>query len=150
MGQIKRQDILKIFVFDCWIGNFDKKDPDYVLDENEKLWSIDYQLWGPRDDSGRTLGYFADTYEFTPANIRKYCVGDLLRPILEYDKTVFDTLVRRIEKLSDRRIRQLVNRYPFCSQDHEKRQNINQVFVEFLQRRRDELRGLLKNCFGVA
>ena len=143
--KINRSDLLKIFIFDCWIGNFDKKDSDYIVDSNKKIWTIDYQLWGPVDNSKKALGFCAENkYEFKKENANKYCIAPKLKHYLDFTNKTREVLLKRIENLSNDKIRKCVNKYNFYYKDSNEKK-INKEFEEYLCLRRDKIRENLKN-----
>src|SRR6185436_9629088 len=42
-----KNEAIHSFVFNLWIGNYDNKDKDYLVDDDKNLISIDYHLLGP-------------------------------------------------------------------------------------------------------
>ena len=146
---LDRTAILRTFIFDYFIGNFDKKDDDYVIDVDGQLWSIDYQLWGPCDDINHALGYCGTTYDFSFDNVNNYCIGTRLRSTLVHDPRVVDHFVSRIEAITDRQIETLVNRYRFYARDKTRMTTINRMFIDYFLNRRHEMRGSLEAFFSA-
>lgn len=129
LERVKNTDILNLFIFDCWLGNFDKKIEDYIIDKQNKLWSIDYQLWGPRDTSYRTLGYCARVYGITIENFKKYCLPKPLWQHLTFDKFLVDKFISKIKKLSKKYLEKTLDRYKFINQRGE---SLNDTLLMYL------------------
>jgi len=140
LSDIEKSDLLNLFIFDCWIGNFDKKPKDYVRDEKNKLWGIDYQLWGPCDSNiTHSLGYCAYTYDFTIENIKKYCLPDTYWKYIQYDTKVADKILTRIENINRKSINKIICGLSFYN---------NEFIVQFLENRCQKVRLDIRNIFG--
>jgi|SRR3989344_1891813 len=147
---ININDLMTIFVFDCWLGNFDKKDDDYIIDERGGLMTIDYQLWGPVDDSGTTLGFCARLYDLTAENSIRRAVGNSMRKVLteNLDKANYETIVRRIESLPDRKIAKLVNKCTILERGS-KDKRINEYMIRYLISRKKRIRQDMVNVIEI-
>jgi len=139
LEQIDRSSLLKIFIFDFWIGNFDKKNEDYLIDNSNKLWTIDYQLYGPVDDSGKALGFCAGLYESSKEKAYQHCISPKLKPYLDFTSQTFGSFLRLIENLSDNKIIHCVNKYNFYYKNSDNKK-INKEFIKYLCLRRDSIR----------
>ena len=141
--------VVPLFVFDSWIGNLDKKEDDYILDTKNKLWSIDYQLWGPRDpEAKKVLGFCAEVYDFTEQNIVKQLTRTAkLRDLLKNlnDSEELEEGIRKIENISDKSIENVVKKYNFCGTQENSKNNLNATLTNFLIESRDQVGSKVRN-----
>jgi hypothetical protein len=138
------QQLLMIFIFDCWIGSFDKDDSEFLVDENNKFWAIDYQLWGTVDDSGMSLGAEAITYT-ADENSFDMCLGDRTKKLLFASGSVNlnHPILKEIENLSEKQIKKLVDKYKFFKRGFNE-ELINKQMTEYLVQRKKVIREQLK------
>ncbi len=141
---ISPSNILPLLIFDSWIGNLDKKEDDYIFDEqNDKLWSIDYQLWGPRDiNTKKVFGYCARLYDFTEQNIVEFCIPERMKNLLidfNYSNEL-NKIITKIESVSDQDIQKFVNKYDFRGTNESSVNNMNQTLINFLIEGKDQIR----------
>jgi hypothetical protein len=143
-GKIKNlNDIIKSFVFNLWIGNYDKKDKDYVVTNSGEAYSIDYNLCGPgfRNDDISSIGYFACKFSLSHISDTSYAIGDKLRMITsekKYDVDFFKQAIMKIEALT-------VDEIALCFKElnilrETTHENINDLFINFLEHRKKLLR----------
>jgi hypothetical protein len=153
VSTIPLSSVLPLFVFDSWIGNLDKKEDDYILDNKNRLWSIDYQLWGPRDpEAKRVLGFCAEVYDLTEQNIveqltRTARLKDLLKNF--NDSNELEECIRRIENVSDKSIENIVKKYNFCGTQENLKNNLNATLTNFLIESRDQIRSKVWNVLQL-
>ena len=150
----KLQDIKNIneifdnFIFNLWIGNYDRKDSDYTVGDDKKVYFIDYHLWGPgfKKNADLSLGAYAEAYSITDSSDTGWCIGSPnLIQFIKVQKISFDKflpMIQRIEKLQDSKIKQAINRFRFYDEKNE--DEINDTFLGFLLRRRYLLRPAIK------
>lgn len=143
---IKSRELLSLFIFDCWIGNLDKKTDDYVIDDKNRLWGIDYQLWGPRDESDRTLGYCACLYDLTPENLKRFCLPELLWNNIVFTKKIADKIIGRIEYLNQKILSKLVNHYKFINNRGE---IFNKEIINYLYNRTRQIKKEINEIFKI-
>ncbi len=134
--RINMARLREIFVFDCWLGNLDKKDDDYLIDNKNKLWTIDYQLWGPIDNSGKSLGFCAKTYEINKDTLNR-CIGRKTKKLILNKSKLsdFNEIIKRIRKLTNEQISERVNKYQFYKRGSDS-EKINHILVVFLNERK--------------
>lgn len=129
------------FVFNLWVGNYDKKQDDYVINSDRTMFSIDYQLLGPgfRNDNSKALGAFAKPYDFNTPEDTGCCVAPFL--IRELQRVgsidILQPMVRKIEELNKRRIKNSVKGLTFFREGTD--EVINDVFINFLIDRTEQL-----------
>jgi len=147
IDQITNLDhLIKSLVFNLWIGNYDKKDEDYVVVNSGEAFSIDYSLCGPgfRNDDRNSIGYFACKFSIENVNDTGYVIGEILRRIIinnNYGLNFFEEEILRIEGLTLEEItRQFDNLEIQREVTHE---NINQIFIDFLMARKLLIRGAI-------
>lgn len=100
IGQLQNlEQLLHTFVFDLWIGNYDKKEADYVVNSDLIGHSVDHSLLGSGfvDDYRLSIGAYFQTYDFanvTDAGLalcdpllhevrRMRCAVDFFNPMIE-------------------------------------------------------------------
>lgn len=136
-------EVIENFVFNLWIGNYDKKDGDYVVDQNGKVWSIDYNLLGPgfKENNRLALGAYAEPYDFEEVEDAGWCISEILINELkdgDYNREFFNNIITKIEEISESQIKDAMGELNFFKEGTG--QNINSVFVKFLISRQRQLR----------
>jgi len=153
-SDIKNKDeAIDSFVFNLWIGNYDNKDEDYLVDENKNLISIDYQLLGPgfRDNPKLALGSWGESFDISDPKDTGWCMGD--GQLLNYlhDNVScwepFAKIIKRINSLSTMQIRLAMIGLKFYNQGT--KENINDVFLNFLLERRSKLEQAIRDWIKV-
>ena len=136
-------------VFNLWIGNYDRKDQDIIIDNKNNLFFIDYHLWGPGflKDFSLCLGAYAESYALSNTLDTGWCVGaptliDYIR-INKSKINVFEPMLSSILNLNDKDIEQAVLGLSFCD---EKGNNIKSDDMIFhFKSRKNKLRHALIN-----
>ncbi len=124
LGAIQNmQDLWHNIAFNVWIGNYDRKDGDYLIDEGGRLSFIDYHLWGPGFYTGDllALGAYAEAYSLDDPDDTGWCVGTprLLQHVrdMQIGMALFLPMLARIEALSTREIELSLDGLSFTDQD---------------------------------
>jgi len=133
-------------VFNLWIGNYDKKDGDYVVTQSGKAYSIDYNLSGPGgfEDTSLSLGENAYGYSFRSPNHVGFCIGpSLLKHVKEKARGIsfFKPIIAKIESTKREDIENVFSDLSIKNKDGE---NINDLYINFLTLRASK--GSLKNA----
>lgn len=142
-------EILDNFVFNLWIGNYDRKDGDYIVDDDNDVYFIDYHLYGPGFISDRllSLGAYAESYSIYDPYDAGWCIGSPILLQFVRDKKVslgeFLPMIERIEGLRDAKISHAMRNLNFYDEHNGK--NINGPFLDFLLKRRHLLRSAVKS-----
>lgn len=148
-SDIKNKDeVIFSFIFNLWIGNYDNKDEDFLVDEDKNLISIDYQVLGPGfcDNSKLALGAWGESFDIDDPKDTGWCIGD--GKLLDYLRTninrwdTFKKLIEKINSLSEKQIKQAMRDLIFYNQGT--RENINELFYNFLLERRPKLEKAIK------
>lgn len=148
--EIKNFDeILRGFVFNLWIGNYDRKLEDYVVNEAGEISHVDYQLSGPGflDDPEVAIGAYAQKYYLSNPEDTAWClegrldnkVGALLQKVrnLRPKIEVFLPYIEQMQQLSKTDIETAFNGLTLYSQRNKK--VLNKDFVAFLISRQPAL-----------
>lgn len=149
MSRINVVQLLKIFIFDCWIGSFDKGDDEFLIDKNNNLWTIDYQLWGTVGEQNMSLGHDAITYPADETSFNK-CLGSITKKSLFSSSQVdFDLpVLNSIENFPDNEIRALVNKYKFFKRGSDI-ELLNEQMIAYLIQRKKVIRKQLTEYFKM-
>ncbi len=145
ISEANKNDLLRLYIFDCWIGNLDKKIGDYVMDKWGGIWGIDYQLWGPIDTTHKTLGYCGRLYNLSTENLKRYCFPRNSFGMLQYNEAVADNLLKKIDSLQDETIKKIVNKYNFYSPN---KNSLNTTMVDYLLLRKKHISSDIKSIFN--
>lgn len=144
-SDIKNKDeVIKSFIFNLWIGNYDNKDRDYLVDENKNLISIDYHLLGPgfKDNSEFALGAWGEAFDMNNPSDTGWCIGDgQLSSYLKNhtkDGQILEQTIKIIGSIPESEIRSAMRELKFYNQGT--KENINDLFFNFLLQRRLRLR----------
>ncbi len=143
------ESIIDDVVFHLWIGNYDKKDNDYLVDVDKTITSIDHQLSGPgfRQNKELALGGWGEGYSISTPEDTGWCTGDKIIinylkdnnfPISKYLKTI-----NRIKQLSRFDIVKCFQGLNFYRQGTN--EQINDEYIDFLLSRRDKLEGAIQS-----
>ncbi len=139
-----KEDAILSFVFNIWIGNYDNKESDYLVDEEKNLISIDYNLLGPafRYDQRLSLGSWIDAFDIESPADTGWCVGN--GKIFEYVKDsaqkrrqLFESAVKKINFVSIKEIKKAMAGLSFYY--YGSLETINDIFFDFLIERRSLL-----------
>lgn len=160
IGKIRNHEIIwEGIAFNLWVGNHDRKIKDYLVDHEQKVWFIDYDLSGIGfEDPGQSecsLGYAAEPYEFYVPDIR-FCLDCdplfLFDKFLEYPREQRFNLVKpmidKIKNLKNERIEEAVKSSDLFRRNSDKKIKINKEYYEVLLKRRDCLEDVIKHAFG--
>ena len=136
-------ELIRSFAFDLWIGNYDRKDSDYVVNKSGIAYSVDYNLFGMgfRDNDDLAIGYYARPYSIEVTTDSSYCIGKTLKNIaVEKHCAVdfFDPIISRIEKITKEEMSLAFAGLNFKREKNY--ENINLLFIDFLLKRQKLLR----------
>ncbi len=137
------KQVLYNFIFNLWVGNYDKKDEDYVVDNNCLCFSIDYNLSGPgfQTNNELALGAYAQSYDIDNVGDAGWTTAPLLIQEIrdkQYKVDFFDSEIKKIENISRKDIKNAFNGLNFFK--HSTKENLNNEFVEFLTNRKSKIR----------
>jgi len=138
-----KEEVIRSFVFNLWIGNYDNKDKDYLVDENKNLISIDYHLLGPgfKDDSRLALGAWGEAFDINYPPDTGWCIGngELLNYLKNHsnDWRPFEQTIKKINSISKFQIKFAMRGLKFYKQGT--KENINSLFFSFLFGRKSKL-----------
>lgn len=147
------EEILKSFVFNLWIGNYDRKVEDYLVTKDGTIVSIDYQLCGPGfvEGEGLSIGACAQGYSLDNSEDTGWClegrldnkIGILLGYVRSqrFSYQDFESTVQKIKEISHEDIGRTFKGLSFFGQ-HET--EINMDFKEFLFSRQDRLQNVIE------
>jgi len=129
------------FVFNLWLGNYDKKDSDYVVSLDGLLFSIDNQLLGPgfKENNAIALGAYSRAYDFNSPPDTGCCLARKLIDEIKKNKNIDFSwpMVKKINSLSIDKIRGTFSGLKFFKEGTN--ESINEEFIEFLLFRRERL-----------
>ncbi|PIR66473.1 MAG: hypothetical protein COU51_03795 [Parcubacteria group bacterium CG10_big_fil_rev_8_21_14_0_10_36_14] len=146
---INKDEAIFSFVFNLWIGNYDNKDEDFLVDEDKNLISIDYQVLGPgfRDNPKLSLGAWGESFDINDPRDTGWCIGD--GKLLDYLRNsinrweIFKKAIEKINSLPEKKIKLAMKGLNFYNQGTKK--NINDLFYSFLLERRTKLEKIIKD-----
>jgi hypothetical protein len=145
ISDVKNKDeVIKSFVFNLWIGNYDNKDRDYLVDDSKNLVSIDYHLLGPgfKSNPDLSLGAWGEAFDFNSPSDTGWCIGNgqLLNYLKNHinDGKIIEQTINKICSISDSDIKFAMKDLKFFNQGT--KENINNLFFNFLLERRQKLR----------
>jgi hypothetical protein len=143
-----KEEAIRSFIFNLWIGNYDNKDKDYLVDNDSNLISIDYHLLGPtsQDNKNLSLGACGEMFDIDNSEDTGWCVGN--GELLNYIKNnpnhrCFDDTINKINSISKRRIKLAMRDLHFYNQGTQ--QDINRLFLNFLIERQVKLKKTIKD-----
>lgn len=133
--------------FNLWIGNYDKKDRDFVVDNNLICWSIDYNLSGPGfpTDKKFTLGAYAEPYNLEDVEDTGWAISPIFRNYIiqkNLKLDFFDKEIKQIENVANNEIKKCFKDLKFYRADSI--EVINDEFIEFLTERKGKVREAIK------
>lgn len=143
------EEIYKSFVFNLWIGSYDKKTEDYLIDEKHEILSTDYQLSGPGflSDPTLSIGGWVAKYSLDIPSHTGWCMEGAIKgeitPIIKYIKIkkpevdVFQEYINKIESVTDSEIEKAMDGLDFYGEGEE---NINSNYRKFLMDRRSKVK----------
>lgn len=132
-------DLYANIVFNVWIGNYDRKDEDYLV-QDDQIRFIDYQLWGPGfgSDPNLALGAYTEGYGLAEVADTGWCVGGprLIQHLRDraVGLQVFKPALEAIDHLSPWHIRYAMRRLRLYDEHYQNM--INREVVAYLVRRR--------------
>lgn len=106
--RIKNLDmIIKNFVFNLWVGNYDKKNNDYVVNNKGFCYSIDYDLCGPGfiENNRLSLGANAARYNLESTAHTGCCVGEKLLNYIKVKKLDLNYFKNKITEIQNIQLR---------------------------------------------
>jgi hypothetical protein len=148
-----KEEAIKSFVLNLWIGNYDNKDRDYLVDENKNLISIDYHLLGPgfQSDINLAVGAWGESFSMDNPQDTGWSIGDGF--LLTYLKNnthrwqEFQNEIGHINLISKRQIKNAMSGLNFYLQGTNTK--INGAFFNFLLERRPKLETAIKQWFAA-
>jgi len=159
--EIKNFDeILRGFIFNLWIGNYDRKLEDYVVNEAGEVSHIDYQLSGPGflADSEAAIGAYAQKYYLSNPSDTAWClegrldnkIGALLQKVqsLSPKIEVFLPHIEQIQQISKTSIEKAIEGLALYSQHNQK--VLNADFIDFLIYRQSVLKSAVQEWIDAA
>lgn len=140
---VNLDELTKSFAFNLWIGNYDRKEGDYSVNQDCRGYSIDYSLCGPGfvDDLDLSIGAYFQSYDFRNSSDSGWALPDILLDWLRYQnpgEIFFSDIVGDIEGVSDRDIDDAFHGLKFHRMGTSK--PINAAYKDYLKSRRDGLR----------
>lgn len=156
----KAKDILNFeklydfLVFNLWVGNYDKKTEDYLIDKNGNLATIDFQLSGPgfTDDPDAAIGGWLTKYYLTNPSHTGWCLEGATKnqrtPIIRHVRKIkpnigaFKKQIEIIKGITKGEIVKAVHGLDFRGLFEDK---INNDYVNFLLNRSNKLEATLKD-----
>lgn len=153
-SDIKNKDeVIRSFVFNLWIGNYDNKDEDYLVDSNNNLISIDYHLLGPgfKSDGNLSLGAWGESFDINQPSDTGWCIGN--GKLLFYlrnntaNLSPFEDLINKINSISKLQIKWAMRGLHFYKQGTQ--ENINDLFYNFLLNRRPKLKETIQTWIAA-
>lgn len=150
-----KEEIVKSFVLNLWIGNYDNKDGDYLVDSNSRLTSIDYQLSGPgfKDNPTLALGAWGEAFSIDVAGDTGWCAGGDKGVISEYFKNVrppfeeYLVTINKILSIPESSIKSAMKGLKFYNQGT--REEIGDLYLRFLLERRLKLSDAIRSWIGA-
>ena len=137
-------DVYDNLVFNVWIGNYDRKDGDYLVGDDHAMRFIDYHLYGPgfRSDDGLSLGAYAEPYRLDDPHDTGWCIGGpALLQFVRDEQAPFDRfapMIETIEGVGEERIRRVMK--GLCFRDERNEEQMHDRFVDFLWTRSQRVR----------
>lgn len=138
-----KEEIIKSFVFNLWIGCYDSKDTDYLVDNEKNLISIDYHLSGPGFLASPKLsvGAWGEAFDLDNIEDTGWCGGG--DKVLEYIRQTnsplesYQVIINKILSLPKTQIKFVMRGLNFYNQGTS--QKINNIYFNFLLERRPKL-----------
>lgn len=139
--------VLNNFTFNLWVGNYDKKDQDYVIDNDLICQSIDYNLSGPGFilNKNYALGAYAQSYDLDQVEDSGWVISPIFLNYIKqknYKIDFFEEGIRKIENFSNDVIEECFKGLCFYRQSS--KETINEEFIKFLVERKFKLRKAIK------
>jgi len=141
IGEIKNIDkFFENIVFNLWIGNYDRKDYDCLVNENGYLSFIDYHLWGPGfyQDNSLALGAYAESYSIDDPYDTGWCIGSpyLIQFIREKKVKIesFSHMINKIEIINKKQIESCIVGLSFTDEGGKKLQT--ELIIGYLIKRK--------------
>lgn len=145
-------DIYKFLVFNLWVGSYDKKTEDYLINEMGNLIPVDYQLLGPgfvKDISASIGGWLTMYYMSEPSHTGWCFEGakkDEKTPVIEYVRKMnpgIEVFLEQINTIKNIKIDELKNAFSGLNFRGQFDHSINDDFINYLIDRRESLEGAL-------
>lgn len=139
-----KNEIFFSFVFRVWIGCYDCKDEDFLVDENKNIIPIDFHLFGPgfRSSVNLAVGAWGEAFDITNSKDTGWCAGGDI--ILEYIRSKnlpissYEIFIDKINSIKEKEIKATFSGLNLYEQGTEKK--INLSFYDFLLDRRKKLK----------
>ncbi len=143
------KEIYNSFVFNLWIGSYDKKTEDYLINNENEIVSTDYQLSGPGfiSDPEASIGGWVAKYYLNIPSHTGWCIEGAIKdqktPIITNIRSEepkinnFDEYITKIEKIIDLDVEKSMEGLNFFGESHI---NINEQYKKFLLNRRFKIR----------
>ncbi len=145
---INFNDIYKFLVFNLWVGSYDKKTEDYLVNGEGNLIPVDYQLLGPgfvKDINASIGGWLTMYYMSEPAHTG-WCfegaIKDQKTPIIEYVRKTspgIEVFLEQINTIKSIKIDEIRDSFVGLNFTGQFDRSINDDFVDFLVKRREKL-----------
>ncbi len=137
-------DIFPIFVFNMWVGNYDKKSGDYLVSPDCRLVSIDYQLSGPGFQNGSqySLGAWGEAYEMEDCGDTGWSLDGDNGVLMTYTRSrrpqldTFLPAIKKINAIPPQKIKEAMRGLKFYYQGTKK--VLNDDYFNYLLRRRGQ------------
>lgn len=141
------RQILNNFIFNLWVGNYDKKDQDYVINNNLVCRSIDYNLSGPGflSDKKLALGAYAQSYSLDEVEDSGWAIAPIFCSYIKqknYKVSTFEEEISKIENIRNDDIKKSFEGLNFYRESS--KELINEDFMEFLIERKSKIREVVK------
>jgi hypothetical protein len=153
IDQIRNLDqLIGNFVFNLWIGNYDKNDDSYVVNDDLIGYSIDYNLSGPGFWAGPrlALGGYGQSFDMENPFDNGWAICPILARHLMTNKIghdLFEPFFVQIESLSRDEIEAAFAGLGFFR--HSSDISINHEYMGFLIERRGRLRKAVKEWYAA-
>ncbi len=142
---VNKDEVVKSFVFNLWIGNYDNKEGDFLVNDNKELLSIDYHLSGPGfvSDPTLALGAWGESFDINSVSDTAWCAGGERGGVIDYVKrqehlaAMCQQTIEKIESLPTWKIRWAMRGLYFHHQGT--KDNINKDYLNFLLSRRSKI-----------
>lgn len=154
-GIKNKDEIIKSFVFHLWIGNYDNKDADNLVDKDGNYISVDYHESGPgfKDNIALSLGGWGEAFDLKDPGDTAWCLDGGQGFIWHYvvgHKPKLETFLPAINKIlsiSENSIKQAMSGLNFFIQGTS--QNINREYFNFLLERRTKLKTAIQTWINA-
>jgi len=138
---------IKNIIFNIWVGNYDNKNDDYIVNKKDQCYSIDYNIAGPgfHANDELALGYCAQSYSLNEPEDTGYATCEVFLEHIKSSRFTLDYFqdeISIIESVEDDLIRDCFEDLNFVK--HTSHENINEVYLHFIINRKPELRKVVE------